>query len=88
MTSKQFNYNIILIDEIENHLHPSIIRTLIRELRGVSNTIIIATTHSAVVINELEMSELIDISGKKLTKLKDKSLRNLKKLKQKNKAIV
>ena len=71
------NYNIILIDEIENHLHPSIIRTLIRELRGVTNTIIIATTHSAVVINELEMSELIDISGKKLTKLKDKSLRKL-----------
>lgn len=60
-------FNIILIDEIENHLHPALIRTLMRELRGVSNTIIIATTHSSVVINELEMKEIIDISGKKIT---------------------
>lgn len=66
-------YNIILIDELENHLHPSIIRTLIRELREVANTIIIATTHSAVVINELKTSELIDISGKRLSELSDKT---------------
>ena len=44
------NFNIILIDEIENHLHPALVRTLIRELRKVENTIIIATTHSSVVI--------------------------------------
>lgn len=62
-------FNIILIDEIENHLHPALIRTLIRELRGVSNTIIIATTHSSVVINELELKEIIDISGKKITSI-------------------
>lgn len=62
-------FNIILIDEIENHLHPALIRTLIRELRGVANTIIIATTHSSVVINELEMKEIIDISGKKVTSI-------------------
>lgn len=62
-------FNIILIDEIENHLHPALIRTLIRELRGISNTIIIATTHSSVVINELEMKEIIDISGKKITSI-------------------
>lgn len=62
-------FNIILIDEIENHLHPALIRTLIRELREVPNTIIIATTHSSVVINELEMQEIIDISGKKITSI-------------------
>lgn len=65
------NYNIILIDEIENHLHPSLIRTLIRELRNVDNTIIIGTTHSPVVINELKMEELIDVSGKKLSNISD-----------------
>ena len=60
------NYNIILIDEIENHLHPSLIRTLVRELQLMKNTQIIATSHSAVVINELKLEELIDINYKKL----------------------
>lgn len=71
------NYNIILIDEIENHLHPSLIRTLIRELREVSNAIIIGTTHSPVVINELKMEELIDVSGKKLSGISDVNKRKL-----------
>lgn len=59
-------YNIILIDEIENHLHPSLIRTLIRELKSIEKTQIICTTHSAVVINELKMEELLDINYKKI----------------------
>lgn len=71
------NYNIILIDEIENHLHPSLIRTLIRELRDVDNTMIIATTHSSVVINELKMEELLDITGEKLNNLKKENLTKL-----------
>ena len=70
-------YNIILIDEIENHLHPSLIRTLIRELREITNTMIIATTHSAVVINELKMEELLDISGKRLSELSSKNQQKL-----------
>lgn len=60
-------YNIILIDEIENHLHPSLIRTLIRELKKIEKTQIICTTHSAVVINEFKIEELIDINYKKIT---------------------
>lgn len=71
------NYNIILIDEIENHLHPSLIRTLIRELRNVKNTLIIGTTHSPVVINELKMEELIDVSGKKLNNISDENKEKL-----------
>ena len=71
------NYNIILIDEIENHLHPALIRTLIRELRDVKNTIIIGTTHSPVVINELNMEELIDISGKRLSNLDETNKKKL-----------
>lgn len=68
------NFNIILIDEIENHLHPALIRTLIRELRNVKNTIIIATTHSSVVINELEVEEILDISAKTIQSIGDDNI--------------
>ena len=59
-------YNIILIDEIENHLHPSLIRTFINELKLIKNTQIIATTHSPVVVNEFMIEEIIDIKQKKI----------------------
>lgn len=71
------NYNIILIDEIENHLHPSLIRTLIRELRKVGNSTLIGTTHSPVVINELTMKELTDVSGKRLEYISEKNRNKL-----------
>lgn len=71
------NFNIILIDEIENHLHPALIRTLIRELRNVANTIIISTTHSSVVINELKMEEIIDISGTSINSLNETYIKKL-----------
>ena len=60
------DFNIILIDEIENHLHPSLIRTLIRELKELKNAQIISTTHSAVVANELDLQEIIDIDYKNI----------------------
>lgn len=60
------DFNIILIDEIENHLHPSLIRTLIRELKELKNAQIISTTHSAVVANELNLQEIIDIDYKNI----------------------
>ena len=65
------------IDEIENHLHPALIRTLIRELRNVANTIIISTTHSSVVINELKMEEIIDISGTSINSLNETYIKKL-----------
>lgn len=70
------NFNIILIDEIENHLHPALIRTLIRELRNVKNTIIITTTHSSVVINEFKIEEIIDISTKNIKLINDINIIN------------
>jgi predicted ATP-dependent endonuclease of OLD family len=40
-------------------------------LRKISNTIIIGTTHSAVVINELKLDELLDIEGKDICSISD-----------------
>lgn len=68
--------NIILIDEIENHLHPALIRTLIREIKTFKNIKIIGTTHSPIVLNELHIEEIMDISSISLdilpSKIKDK----------------
>lgn len=71
-------YNIILIDEIENHLHPSLIRTFINELKQIENTQIIVTTHSPVVVNEFPIEEIIDIKHKKV-ELSESSLSKLNK---------
>mgnify|MGYP002626449398 CR=1 FL=1 len=43
----------------------------------MKNTIIIGTTHSPVVINELNMEELIDISGKRLSNLDETNKKKL-----------
>lgn len=78
LNAMEDKYNIILIDELENHLHPSLIRTLIREIKNLGNNLqIIATTHSPIIVNELSLNELIDASGICLSKL---SLDNRKKI--------
>ncbi len=62
--------NIFLIDEIENHLHPSLLKNLIKEIKGLNNnTQIITTSHSPIVINEILNDEIIDISGVRLSDL-------------------
>lgn len=68
------DFNIILIDEIENHLHPALIRILMKELRNVKNTIIIATTHSSVVINEFNIQEIIDVSAKNIQSIDNEKI--------------
>lgn len=69
--------NIILIDEIENHLHPALIRTLIREIKTLKNVQIIGTTHSAVVLNEISIEGILDVSGKSLGSLDPKIIKKL-----------
>lgn len=64
-------FNIILIDEIENNLHPALIRTLLREIRKLNEVMIIATTHSPVIVNEANIDELLDIKGARLVDLEE-----------------
>ena len=68
---------IILIDEIENHLHPALVRMLLRELRNHENITIIATTHSPVVVNDAKIEELFDASGIRLDDLDEKIQKKL-----------
>lgn len=72
-------YKIILIDEIENHLHPSLLRTLLREIRTVTDIQIIATTHSPIIINECNFKELVDIKGRNIFSLTTESITKLDK---------
>lgn len=62
-------HTILLIDEIENHIHPSLLRTFMRELRKIPDITIIATTHSPVVVNECFIEEIIDVSSRRIDEL-------------------
>lgn len=63
------NYNVILIDELENHLHPALLRNLISEMKTLENVFIIASTHSPVVLNEFSINKIIDVKSGNLSKL-------------------
>lgn len=71
------NYNIVLVDEIENHLHPPLIRKLLRKLREIPSTVIIGTTHSPIVINELRMEELLYFDGQRFDSLDNENKKKL-----------
>lgn len=78
LNTMEDRFNIILIDEIENHLHPSLLRTLLKEIKKFNaKAQIIATTHSPIVINELLNDELLFINKKKLTDIDDVNLNKL-----------
>lgn len=53
---------VILLDEIENHLHPALLRNLISEMKSEAfgNVFILATTHSPVAVNEFKIERIID----------------------------
>ena len=69
--------NILLIDETENHVHPSLLRSLIRKLSNIEGLFVIATTHSPVVVNETKIESLIEIGHGSLGSLDAETVKKL-----------
>ena len=53
---------IVLLDEVENHLHPALLRNLISEMKSeaFNNVFILMTTHSPIAVNEFKIERVID----------------------------
>lgn len=53
---------IVLLDEVENHLHPALLRNLISEMKSeaFNNVFILMTTHSPIAVNEFRIKRVID----------------------------
>jgi len=71
LTAIELEPPIILIDELENSLHPEAIEYIVNELKN-SNSIVIATTHSPAVVDIVDPEDLIlfekDREGKTVIK--------------------
>jgi predicted ATP-binding protein involved in virulence len=58
---------IVLIDELDLHLHPKWQRTIVKKLRETFPQIqFITTTHSPFIVQSLKNNELIDLEGKNM----------------------
>jgi predicted ATP-binding protein involved in virulence len=69
---------VVLIDEIELHLHPTWQREVIEKLRGTfPNIQFIATTHSPFVIQSLRPGELIHLDPEESGEYADKSIEDI-----------
>jgi len=58
LTAIELNPVMILIDELENSLHPEAIEYIVNELKS-SNSIVIATTHSPAIVDIVVPEDLI-----------------------------
>lgn len=69
---------VVLIDEIELHLHPTWQRNVIEKLRTTfPNIQFIATTHSPFVIQSLRPGELINLDPEEFGEYADKSIEDI-----------
>jgi predicted ATPase len=69
---------VVLIDEIELHLHPTWQRTVVEKLRTTfPNVQFIATTHSPFVIQSLRPGELINLDPDEFGEYADKSIEDI-----------
>ncbi len=71
LTAIELNPHIIVIDELENSLHPEAIEYVVDELKN-SKSIVIVTTHSPAVVDIIDPKDLIllekDVEGKTIVK--------------------
>lgn len=69
---------VVLIDEIELHLHPTWQRNVIEKMRNTfPNIQFIATTHSPFVIQSLRAGELINLDPEEFGEYADKSIEDI-----------
>jgi predicted ATP-binding protein involved in virulence len=69
---------VVLIDEIELHLHPTWQRTVVGKLRTTfPNVQFIGTTHSPFVIQSLRAGELINLDPDEFGEYADKSIEDI-----------
>src|SRR5207244_596619 len=69
---------VVLIDELELHLHPRWQREVSQKLRGTfPNVQFIATTHSPFVIQSLRPGELINLDPEEFGEYADKSIEDI-----------
>jgi predicted ATP-binding protein involved in virulence len=69
---------VVLIDELELHLHPKWQREVSGKLRGTfPNIQFIATTHSPFVIQSLQAGELINLDPEEFAEYADKSIEDI-----------
>ena len=69
---------IVLIDELELHLHPTWQRQVVEKLRTTfPNIQFIATTHSPFVIQSLRPGELINLDPEEFVEYADKSIEDI-----------
>ena len=69
---------VVLIDELELHLHPTWQRSVVEKLRTMfPNIQFIATTHSPFVIQSLRPGELINLDPDEFAEYADKSIEDI-----------
>jgi hypothetical protein len=69
---------VVLIDEIELHLHPTWQRSVVEKLRTTfPNIQFIASTHSPFVIQSLRAGELINLDPEEFGEYSDKSIEDI-----------
>jgi predicted ATP-binding protein involved in virulence len=67
MNAAKESPGIVLIDELDLHLHPKWQRTIVQKLKDTFPKIqFITTTHSPFIVQSLKNDELIDLQGKKI----------------------
>lgn len=71
-------HGVVLIDELELHLHPRWQREIVRKLRGTfSNIQFIGTTHSPFLIQSLQPGELINLEPDEPSEYADRSIEDI-----------